>query len=200
MTFGQTGLRFVRMDFEGEAQIKCVVAAAPVSRRKTKYVYDGEDKQIRQIYDAAKRTVDLCVSAGYVWDGVKRDRLVWIGDMAPEVLALTTLYGRMSCIERSLDFVREQTPLPAWMNRYPMYSMWWIIILQIYGERTDAKGYIQKQIPYLSALVRQMDACVAEDGELGYPSYFVDWPTHRQPEEKDGARAINILAASAAIS
>lgn len=200
MTFGQTGFRFVRLDFEGEAQIKCVVAAALVSHRKTKYAYDGEDKQIRQIYDAAKRTVDLCVSAGYVWDGVKRDRLVWIGDMAPEVLALTTLYGRMSCIERSLDFVREQTPLPAWMNRYPMYSMWWIIILQIYGERTDAKGYIQKQIPYLSALVRQMDECVAEDGELGYPSYFVDWPTHRQPEEKDGARAINILAARAAIS
>ena len=200
MTFGQTGFRFVRLDFDGEVQIKCVVAAAKTSNRKARYTYGGKDERIRQIYDAAKRTVDLCISGGYVWDGVKRDRLVWIGDMAPEVLALTTLYGRMPCIERSLDFVREQTPLPAWMNRYPMYSMWWIIVLQIYDERTDAKAYIKKQIPYLSALVRQMDGCVAEDGELGYPSYFVDWPTSGRPEEKDGARAINILAVRAAIS
>ena len=73
--------------------------------------------------------MDLCAGCGYVWDGVKRDRLVWIGDIHPEMLALTTLYGRVSAIERSLDFARKQTPLPGWMNRYPMYSMWWIIIL-----------------------------------------------------------------------
>jgi hypothetical protein len=200
MTFGQTGFRFVRLDFGGEAKIKCVVAAAQTVKRSALYTYDGEDERIRQIYQAAKRTVDLCSSGGYVWDGVKRDRLVWIGDMAPEVLALTTLYGRMTCIERSLDFVRDQTPLPGWMNGYPMYSMWWIIILQIYGERTDAKAYVKKQMSYLSALVQQMDDCVAADGELRYPSYFVDWPTSGRPEEKDGARAINILAARAAIA
>lgn len=200
MTFGQTGFRFVRLDFEGDVQLKCVVAAAQVSNRKAKYVYDGNDHRVREIYDAAKRTVDLCVSGGYVWDGVKRDRLVWIGDMAPEVMALTTLYGRMSVIERSLDFVRDQTPLPGWMNGYPMYSMWWIIALQIYYEQTGAENYIRKQIPYMTALLRQMDECVAEDGELGYPSYFVDWPTSGHPEVKDGARAINIMAVRAAIS
>ena len=199
MTFGQTGFRFVRIDFGAEAQIKCVVAAAEVSRRPVKYFYNGGDTRIQEIYDAAKRTVDLCVSGGYVWDGVKRDRLVWIGDMAPEVMALTTLYGRMPVIERSLDFVRDQTPLPGWMNGYPMYSMWWIIALQIYLEQTGAESYVRKQIPYMTALLRQMDECVAEDGELGYPSYFVDWPTSGHPEEKDGARANNSMAARGAI-
>ena len=199
MTFGQTGFRFVRLDFGAEIQIKTVVAAAQVNTRKAQYVYEGNDPRIREIYDAAKRTVDLCVSCGYVWDGVKRDRLVWIGDMSPEVIALTTLYGRMSTIERSLDFVRDQTPLPGWMNGFPMYSMWWIIVLQVYYEKTGAADYIRRQLSYLSDLVEQMDACVAEDGELGYPSYFVDWPTCGHPEEKDGARAINIIAAKAAI-
>ena len=200
MTFGQTGFRFVRLDFAGAAQIKCIAAAAQVSNRKSRYVYHGSDERIRQIYDAAKRTVDLCVSGGYVWDGVKRDRLVWIGDMAPEVLALTTLYGRMSVIERSFDFVRDQTPLPGWMNGYPMYSMWWIITLQIYSAQIGTESYIRRQVPYMKALLRQMDECVAEDGELRYPSYFVDWPTSGHPEVKDGARAINIMAARAAIT
>ena len=200
MSFGQTGFRFVRLDFQAPVHIKCIVAAVEVSKRTPKYVYKGNDARIREIYDAAKRTVDLCVSGGYVWDGVKRDRLVWIGDMAPEVMALTTLYGRMSVIERSLDFVRDQTPLPGWMNGYPMYSMWWIITLQIYYEQTGTQVYIRKQLPYLLALLRQMNDCVGVDGELAYPSYFVDWPTSGHPEVIDGARAINIIAARAAIS
>ena len=200
MTFGQTGFRFVRLDFAGAAQIKCIVAVVQVFRWTPMYIYDGDNERIQQIYAAAKRTVDLCVSGGYVWDGVKRDRLVWIGDMAPEVMALTTLYGRMHVIERSLDFVRDQTPLPGWMNGYPMYSMWWIITLQIYSAQTGTENYIRRQIPYMKALLRQMDDCVGEDGELGYPSYFVDWPTSGHPEVKDGARAINIMAARAAIA
>lgn len=200
MSFGQTGFRFVRLDFLGDVEIKCVVAATIVQNRKPLYTYNGSDERLGQIYCAAKRTVDLCISSGYVWDGVKRDRLVWIGDMAPEVLALTTLYGRMSCIESSLDFAKDQAPLPAWMNKsFPTYSMWWIIILQIYNERTRSKSYIKKQMSYLCGLIRQMDECVNEDGALQYPSYFVDWQTHDQPEEKDGSRAINIMAVRSAI-
>ncbi|MBQ4269781.1 MAG: family 78 glycoside hydrolase catalytic domain, partial [Clostridia bacterium] len=118
MTFGQTGFRFVRLDFYGDAVIKSVVAESFEFQKPVKYTYTGEDALIKNIYDTAKRTVDLCASKGYLWDGVKRDRLVWIGDIHPEMLALTTLYGRMSLIEKSIDFVKAQTPLPNWMNGY----------------------------------------------------------------------------------
>lgn len=199
MTFGQTGFRFVRIDFFGKAEIKSIVASAWSQDRKALYEYNGTDSRIREIYGAAKRTVDLCVSSGYVWDGVKRDRLVWIGDMAPEVLALTTLYGRLPEIERSLDFVRDQTPLPGWMNGYPTYSMWWIIVLDIYYSKTGAKDYIRKQIDYLNKLLCQIDDCILSDGELNFPSYFLDWPTHGKPEVKEGVRAISIMSLKAAI-
>ncbi|MBP3300459.1 MAG: alpha-L-rhamnosidase [Clostridia bacterium] len=199
MSFGQTGFRFVRLDFGGEAKIKSVVAENRIFKKPALYRYEGDDPQIAAIYQAAKRTIDLCISSGYVWDGVKRDRLVWIGDMGTEVIALTALYGRLPCIERSLDFVRKQTPLPGWMNNYPMYSMWWIIILADYYEKTGVKDFIQKQMPYLSGLLKQMDGCICADGTLNYPSYFVDWPTHNQPDELAGVRAINIIAMKKAI-
>lgn len=199
MTFGNTGFRFVRLDFEGRAEIKSILAVNHILQKKAIFRYDGPDDRIREIYDVAKRTVDLCASSGYVWDGVKRDRLVWIGDMHPEMLALTTLYGRLPAIERSLDFVRDQTPLPGWMNGYPMYSMWWIIILADYYEKTQVGAFVQKQLPYLDALLQQMMGCVKEDGELAYPSYFVDWPTSGKPDEIHGVRAINIMAAKKAI-
>jgi hypothetical protein len=73
--------------------------------------------------------------------------------------------------------------------------MWWIIILSDYYEETGARSYIAKQIPCLRKLVGQMLGCVKENGELDYPSYFVDWPTHGTPDEIHGVRAINIIAA-----
>lgn len=199
MTFGNTGFRFVRIDFFGKASLKSIVAENNILDRPEIYRYSGQDERTRAIYETAKRTVDLCASSGYVWDGVKRDRLVWIGDMHPEMLALTTLYGRLPEIERSLDFVKEQTPLPGWMNGFPMYSMWWIIILADYLDKTKAFDFALSQLDYLEGLISQMDGCVKEDGELAYPSYFVDWPTHNRPDELFGVRAINILAMKKAI-
>ena len=200
MTFVQTGFRFVRLDFFGEASVKSIVAESYSLKKPAVYVYSGGDKRIDEIYETAKRTVDLCASKGYLWDGIKRDRLVWIGDMHPEMLALTTLYGRLPVIEKSLDFVKKQTPFPNWMNGMPMYSMWWMIIVADYYTYTGAESFTKKQINYLERLVEQMLACVRENGELNYPSYFVDWPTKDKVDEIQGARAINIIAAKKAIN
>lgn len=199
MSFGQTGFRFVRLDFYGEAIIKSVIAESYILKKPAKYAYEGKDELIKSIYETAKRTVDLCASKGYLWDGVKRDRLVWIGDIHPEMLALTTLYGRLSILEKSLDFVKAQTPLPNWMNGYAMYSMWWIIIIADYCAYTGAWDYAKKQVGYLEGLIEQMSSCVLEDGELAYPNYFVDWPTSGKADEKAGVRAINIMATKKAI-
>ena len=199
MVFGNTGFRFVRLDFSGTAELKSVVAVNHILKKPAIYRYGGSDPLIARIFETAKRTVDLCVANGYVWDGVKRDRLVWIGDIHPQMLALTTLYGKSAQVERSLDFVRDQTPLPGWMNRYPMYSMWWIIILADYYQQTGAAAFARRQIPYLQALIDQLDAHVLADGTLNYPRYFVDWPTRHQPDELHGARAINVIAVRKAI-
>lgn len=198
MTFGATGFRFVRLDFLDAARIKCVVAANRILKKKALYSYEGKDACVRRIYEAAKRTVDLCAAGEFVWDGVKRDRLVWIGDIHPEMLALTALYGRVPAIERSLEFVKAQTPLPGWMNNIPMYSLWWVIILADYRERTGATAFAKRQLGYLEGVLGQMDGCIREDGTLAYPSYFVDWPTRGQPDEQQGARAINVIAAKKA--
>ena len=199
MVFGNTGFRFVRLDFCGRAEIKSVVTVNNILKRKALYSYEGDDKLIREIYTAAKRTIDLCAGQEYLWDGVKRDRLVWIGDAHPEMLALTLLYGKSKILERSLDFVKEQTPIGKWMNNIPMYSMWWIIILADYCKRTGSAEYLKGQTDYLEALVKQISGGVSDNGELDYPFYFVDWPTKDRVDEKSGVRAINIIAMKKAI-
>ena len=199
MTFGNTGFRFVRVDFYGDAKIKSIVAINHIYKGRAEYRYQGKDELIKRIYEASKRTIDLCAGQDYLWDGVKRDRLVWVGDAHPEMLALTTLYKKSKVLERSLDFVKEQTPLPHWMNNMPMYSMWWIIILADYYEKTGSLDYLAKQIDYMEDLVKLMSEHVSENGELKYSFLFVDWPTSSQPDEEGGVRAINIIAMKKAI-
>ena len=167
--------------------------------KKPVYRYIGGDKEIRDIFLTAKRTIDLCAAGDYLWDGVKRDRLVWIGDIHPEMLALTTLYGRVEIIERSLDFIKDQTPLPNYMNNFPMYSMWWIIIVADYLSLTGAEDFAARQVEYMQGVVELMLGCVSEDGKTNYPANFVDWQTHDKPDEIHGVRAINIIAAKKAI-
>ncbi len=202
MRFCQTGFRFIRIDFLDDAvvNIKSIVAEGEIFEAPLVYNYEGDDARVKEIFDTAKRTVSLCASSGYIWDGIKRDRLVWIGDMYPETMSFTTLYGRQRITERSLDFVKDQTPLPGWMNGMPAYSMWWIMICADYAEATGADDFMKAQLDYMQALVKQMNGCVGENGELNYPSLFVDWPTHEQVDEPAGVRAINIIAAKRAIA
>lgn len=202
MRFCQTGFRFLRIDFcdGADVTIKSVVAEGEIFDAPVVYDYKGNDGLVRRIFDVAKRTVSLCASSGYIWDGIKRDRLVWIGDMYPETMSMATLYGRQAVIERSLDFVKDQTPLPGWMNGMPAYSMWWIIILTDYARKVGAGDYLKTQLDYMKDLVKLMNSCVSEDGGMDYPGFFVDWPTHDQEDEPSGMRAINVMAAKRAIT
>ncbi len=202
VSFANTGYRFIRLDvLKGDGlRIKSILGTNHILSAKHQWKYEGDDQEVAAIYETAKRTVDLCSAGDYVWDGVKRDRLVWIGDMHPEMLAITAMYGQLGKFERSLDFVRDQTPLPAWMNRMPAYSMWWTIIVADYFEKTGKESFARRQISYMKNLLVQMNDCVGEDGELKYPGLFVDWPTRGLPDEEPGVRAINIIACQKAIA
>ena len=199
MPLGDTGFRFVRLDFTGECTIKSVPCINTILSHRAKYIYRG-DREIEKIFSVAKRTVDLCAGSGYIWDGIKRDRLVWVGDLTPELLALTTIYGRTKEAENTIDFARTQAVLPDFMNYQPVYSMWWIIALQEYLSRTGAEDFVQKQMDYLEALVRQLAMYVDEAGNMHHTGCFLDWPHAGKPELMEGVRAINIMAEKAAIS
>ncbi len=196
---GDTGFRFVRLDFTGTYVIKSVFCENQILARPAKYMYHG-DLDIEMIFMTAKRTVDLCASSGYIWDGIKRDRLVWAGDLSPEVLALTTLYGKTEEVERSLDFLRRQNPVPRWMDGKPTYSMWWIVCLRDYLERTDARDFVAGQMDYLEEMIAEFSRCVKENGESAFRSYFLDWQHAGTIHEKEGAYAIFLMGTKAAIA
>ena len=200
-TIGQTGFRFVRIDLLEDKYIyfKNIFCENIILSETPIYTYQGCDERIKAIFETAKRTVDLCSSSGYIWDGIKRDRLVWAGDLAPEVMALTAIYGRLPVIENTIDMLTDIAPLPKYMNAIYTYSMWWMIILADYYKEFGCKDYVEKHMPYFMGLLDQMDDLVDENGELcNTIRYIVDWPTKGTVDELVGVRVIFLMAMNGA--
>lgn len=200
-TLGQTGFRFVRIDLLEDKYIyfKNIFCVNNILSETPIYTYQGCDERIAAIFETAKRTVDLCSSSGYIWDGIKRDRLVWAGDLAPEVMALTAIYGRLPVIEDTMDILTDLAPLPKYMNAIYTYSMWWMIILADYYKEFGCKDYVEKHMPYFVGLLNQMDELVDEEGNLcNTIRYIVDWPTKDTVDELVGVRVIFLMAMNGA--
>ena len=192
MQFLQSGFRFLRIDALEDTVITLKAVCAVYIHTASKRIgsFKCSDKLINDIFDTAAHTVELCMQT-MIWDGIKRDRLVWIGDMHPETRAICALYGNDEIINRTLDFEKEQSPMPGgWMNGFPQYSMWWIVILNDYFMATGNLEYLKEQKAYFLQLLEQIDNCVFDNGDFDFGFNFVDWPTHEQPDEPEGVRSL----------
>lgn len=197
MQFCMSGFRFARIDVLGVGSIcgfKAICAVYVHTSSVRRGSFRCSDELVNRIFDTAAYTVELCMQT-YIWDGIKRDRLVWVGDLHPETRAIAALYGNDDIIPRSLDFEKAQSPLPAWMNDFPQYSMWWIIILNDYFMSCGNRAYLEAQKDYFEGLLKQLDKCVFENGDFDFGFNFVDWPTHEQPDEPEGVRSLCKLCA-----
>lgn len=198
-TFFDSGFRYLRIDaLEKDTTIKAAVAVSKRAGYERAGKFAHSDERLTRIFDVAADTVTLCMRNGMLWDGIKRDRLVWIGDMYPEFLAGLALYRETDYAKRCLDFARETTPLPAWMNTMPSYSLWWIISLYEYVSRTRDYETARRNLDYLDDLVKYYDGFVTETGEITTPGIFLDWQSVDAPDEKYGVRAIAAIAADKA--
>ncbi len=199
---GDTGFRFVRIDFleEVDSEIRDILTDAEILDLPTQYEYKGCDPLLLDIFKTAKRTIDLCAAGDCVWDGIKRDRMVWIGDMHSEMLALATLYGRVELFETSMEFLKETSPLDNFMCRIYTYSAWWIICLADWCRMTDAVDFAARNVEYAEGIIKQFLECIDENGDFHFKvRTLVDWPTVGRSDEMDGTRAILTLMAKRAV-
>ena len=182
MEFGSTGFRFVRIDFltpDFELEIKELRAVSLMRDLEYKGAFECSDTRLNDIWMTGAYTTHLCMQ-DYIWDGIKRDRLVWMGDMHPEAIVASTVFGRSDVIERSMDLTRDETTLPRHMNGIGSYSLWWIITQRDWYKLHGAGDYLEKQRDYLKALLQvAMKTRVGADGIETMPGRrFLDWPSN----------------------
>ena len=195
---GESGFRFVRIDLEEpDASITLKSICAVLIYKDVPYrgSFKCNDELINRIWEVGAYTVHLNMQ-DYIWDGIKRDRLVWVGDMHPEVRAIQAVFGEDDSVERSLDFIRKETPLPGWMNNMASYSMWYSIIVSDWYLYTGNMGFLAKQKDYLAGILDQLSEHIDENGkDTVTKGRFLDWPSVGKDNVVDaGVQALHILA------
>lgn len=195
---GNTGFRFVRIDLiDPEATVTLDNVKAVSLMRPLEYLgsFKCSDPRLNQIWETGAYTVHLCMQ-DYVWDGIKRDRLVWIGDMHPETMVISTVFGENPIVPASLDYVRNRTPLPNWMNGISSYSLWWILCQRDWYRYHGNLAYLREQRKYLVGLLELVRKHQDDNGKETLNGLrFLEWPTSRDNTAIDaGLQALVSMA------
>ncbi len=195
---GSTGYRFVRLDLLTDDMLVNLKEVTAILRYRD-IPYEGSfncsDQRLNDIWMTGAYTVHLNMQE-YIWDGIKRDRLIWLGDMHPETSTISYVFGEDESVYSSLDLAVKQYPLPNYFNGMSAYSMWYLIMQYDWYMHFGNIDFLRKHGDYIKGLVDLIDTKVDAEGndELG-GGRFLDWPS--SPNEKgvhSGYRALIVWA------
>lgn len=174
----ETGFRFLNVELEDEnASIELYMLQGVMIGLELEQPgsFRCSDPRINDIYDTSVYTAYLNMQE-YLWDGIKRDRLVWCGDIYPSELTILAAYGAHGILKKSLDIHRQITPPTRWMNTMPTYSLWWLLSHEKLYMAGGDLDYLAQQHDYMAALVRNVQNYIQPDGQECLPGGFLDWP------------------------
>ena len=198
---GNSGFRFVRIDVE-EPDIDLLLkeVRATFGYRDIPYLgfFMSDNERLNDIWMTGAYTVHLNMQE-YIWDGVKRDRLVWIGDLHPELMTVNTVFGYNEVIPKSLDLIRDTTPVPNWMNGISSYSIWWLLIHKDWYLYQGNLDYLKQQKAYMTTLLDHLMTKIDDQGkEMLDGTRFLDWPSSPNVKGVDaGLQALMVMAMDA---
>lgn len=203
LTLGMSGFRFARLELltEKPVHIRNAFGVNILPYFEKEGWIKTDDAFLNRIMDTAAYTLKLNLQNGYIWDGIKRDRLVWSGDLHQEILLTSYLYGDVANIRNCLTFLKEETPPTQWINGIPTYSAWWVINLCDYYRLSGNGAYFAENRDYARAVIENINGCIHDSGEMDfsaaphYMPYFLDWPTLDTPDAKIGTAALLVYMA-----
>lgn len=199
---GNSGFRFVRIDLlDQDVELHLKEVNASLVYQDVPYLgsFRSSDSRLDSIWMTGAYTVHLNLQ-NYLVEGAKRDRLVWVGDLHPEVMAVNSVFGWNDAVPRSLDLSRDTNPLPGWMNGISSYSIWWLVIQRDWYLHHGDRKYLESQADYIRGLVRQLISKVDGEGHEHLDGMrFLDWPSSGNVKAVDsGLHALMLIAMDAA--
>lgn len=166
--------------------------------------FECSDDMLNRIWDVSARTDYLCMQ-DYYEDGIKRDRLLWIGDLRIEALVGYYTYGVTALPRRGLMQLADiQLPDgiipgvgPAPNSTYlPDYCAYFVMSVADYYRFTGDKETVATLYPYVKKVMDWFKANTDDSGLFRHadrPGWwiFVDWDGSM--EKKDRVTALEAV-------
>lgn len=197
--FGNTGFRFVRLDvLKGDLALVNVCAMAEMHNYPQLGYFKSSDPRLDQIFNTAVHTVSLCIQ-DYIIDGVKRDRLLWGGDMHPEIMAILPVFGAIEPIERTLEQLCFHTRKGKFINDHVSYTLWILKVIYDLWLHSGSEDLLDKYKEFIIENTDRYLKMIAPDGTVTFDGHaFLDWPSSENPvETRAGVHGLLYMALTA---
>ncbi len=170
-----TGMRYARVVFlasDRPMRVRSVTAEMvyyPVDHRGS---FECSDPVLTRIWDVSAYTLHACMQ-DYVWDGIKRDQLPWMGDAHVEHLGIYYAFGDTALPRRTLAWLRWHGPPETSINGIDSYTLFWLSGLYDYLLFSGDSGFLTDQRDALRSLLESVEG-LFEGGMYVGEDAFID--------------------------
>lgn len=179
----ELGLRYLVVD-DSKVESVHIEAVAPAERSDG--LFACSDDRLNQIWNAAAHTLLIC-SQGLIVDGVKRDRMPWMGDLSLGALANAYVTGDAEIVRKGLIALSRHSH--GYINGIVDYTLWWLICLDQADNLYPLDGLRRSEADRVDDILRRLEAEVGSDGVLrprpAEDSFdkpiFIDWGVDIRP-------------------
>jgi alpha-L-rhamnosidase len=122
-------------------------------------------------------TLRLCMREFFI-DGIKRDRLPWVGDLYLGMLCNAYAFGEKDIVHRSLTALYGDDVNHVDLSGIIDYSLYWVLSLRDYLLYFDDRPYLKRTQERFFDLMASIAARENPDGFLPSESFawiFIDW-------------------------
>lgn len=166
------------------AQVESVRVVANVRPAPTRGAFVCSDPQLNRIWSTSAYTLRLCQQV-FQLDGIKRDRMPWLGDYALGILANAYTFADADVIRTGLRALGH--PRHGYVNGIADYSLWWLIAHGLYQRHFGDRAFAEAEADGIHTFLTHL-ATFAGDDEVFRPgdepdafagagpgSVFIDW-------------------------
>lgn len=164
--------RYLRVEAGSPVEVVCRAVFAPAQYRGA----FAADPELTRIWMHAAYTLRIC-RYHFLIDGVKRDRLPWVGDLALSLLANAYAFGDPEPVRRTLAVLGRAGIREQHLNGIVDYSLWFLICHDLYQLYWADAAFLELQ---RGELTDHIEVLLARSEETGFlPSegswLFIDW-------------------------
>ncbi len=191
----KSAFRYVLLGFPGNGdEVRLQQAALEGIAYPVRYKasFASSDPRLNRIWETAAYTAHLCMQEG-IWDGVKRDRGKWMGDMDVTARVIEAVFGDHRLNEQTQHELAGVPPYDEHVNSHASYTPLWVIGVAENYRRTGSLKELQAMREPLKGLLARMDRDVDGAGLFVNPDkreLFVDWAPNFDRDTPDARRAI----------
>ncbi len=165
--------RYLRIDGGPASDVSCRAAFHPVRYRGA---FACSDPQLTRVWMVGAYTLRANMH-DFSLDGIKRDRLPWIGDLASCMAVNAYVFADPEIVRRTITVLGRAGIAGKDVNGIADFSLWWIICHDLFQLYFHDPAFLAREYPRIKEALKVLAGRCDGDGVLspGSSWLFIDW-------------------------